>query len=249
MANRELHPAPAASVNRVAVLGEIEEDPTVLGSDDLQERLSRVLAEIHREHHRAFLVPPTAASGFPEFAAVLTDLSGAYPLARRLAEEFHPLAVRTGAARGEVVIPFAPHPSSAEASAGDPPWPGGFSAGEPPGPDQLEGPAFDVAAELLYRTRKEDRLLLVDGFGGATDRLANTLILVLHRNLQGWTERQCEVVRLYRVHGRQRRVAEELGVTQQSVSSCLTATGWKALVEAEQCLGAVLAGEVPGTSG
>jgi len=230
---------PRTSVNRVALLGEIDEDPAVMGFDVLQERLPRVLAAIHREQPQAFLVPPAATAGFPEFAAVLTDLAGAYPVARRLAEEFHPLAVRTGAARGEILIPPAVSASPAEAPAA--PWSGMLSGGEPLTPDQLEGPAFDAAAELLYRARKENRLLLIDGLGGATDRLANTLILVLHRNLQGWTPRQCEIVRLYRIHRRQRRVADELGVTQQSVSSSLAATGWKALVEAESCLTAVLA--------
>jgi hypothetical protein len=245
MADREPQAPPSVSANRVAFLGEIEEDPGVLSFDALQERLPAVLAGIHREYARAFLVPPAATPGFPEFAAVLADLSGAYPVARRLAEEFHPLAVRTGAARGAIVVPSAAPASSAEASEGVAPGSGPLSGSEPLTPDQLEGPAFDAAAELLYRARKEDRMLLIEGFGGATDRLANTLILVLHRNLQGWTPRQCEVVRLYRTHGRQRRVAEELGVTQQSVSSSLAATGWKALVEAERCLATVLSAKAP----
>ena len=71
------------------------------------------------------------------------------------------------------------------------------------------------------------------------DIMANALFLVLYRDLQNWTERQCKVVRLYRRFRRQRDVAEELGVSQQSVSSSLAATGWKSLAEAEATLEAV----------
>ena len=56
------------------------------------------------------------------------------------------------------------------------------------------------------------------------DLMANALFLLLYRDIQTWTERQCEVVRLYRRFGRQQDVAEELGVSQQSVSSSLALT-------------------------
>ena len=202
---------------RVAVLGEVEENPLVLGFDEMQARLVAVLDDLNREHADALAAPLVTSSGFPEFSGVLVDLSPAYPLARRLAEEFHPLPVHVAATRGEVL-----------------PWP------EEPEADQLEGPAFDLAAELLYRARKEDRLLLVHGRGRDLDALANALCLVLYRDMQRWTGRQCEVVRLYRTLRRQRAVAEALGITQQSVSGSLSAAGWKTMEEAEACLREVL---------
>ena len=202
----------------VAVLGEIEENPMVLGFEEQEARLVRVLGELNRDFAGDLRVPFTTSSSFPEFTGALGDLASAYPLARRLAEEFHPLSVRMGAAAGGVAAP----PPGRES--------------EPP-----EGPAFELAAELLYRARKENRLLVIDGGGTTVDRLANALFLVLCRSMQRWTDRQCEVVRLYRSLRRQREVAEALGVTQQSVSSSLSAAGWKTLEEVESVLRQVLA--------
>ncbi len=215
----------------VALLGEIEEDPSVLGFDLLQTRLAEVAAEINRDHAADLVVPFTAGGTFPEFAAVLRDLGAAYPLARALAEAFHPLGVRVGAVLGPVALPPQ-----------DP----------PPTLDQMEGAAFDQAAELLYHARKEHRLLVLRGAGPPTDRLANALILMLYRDLRQWTSRQCEVVRLYRRHRRQHAVAEALGVTQQSVSSSLASAGWKMLEEAEgsllDVLSRVRSGALPSVS-
>ena len=195
----------------VALLGEIEERPAVLRVEDLPRRLGIVLDDLNRERAASIASPLITTGGFPEFGGALVVLADAYAVARRLAEEFHPLPVRVAAAVGEV--------SSGAAQ---------------------EGPAFDAAAELLYRARKEDRLLLVSGADPGLDLLVNTVALVLYRNLQQWTARQCQVVRLYRRHRRQRDVAAALGVTQQSVSNALAAAGWKALEEAERSLSRAL---------
>jgi hypothetical protein len=202
----------------VALLGEVEENPAVLRMDDLQKRLGGVLDEFNRGRVTSVASPLGTTGGFPEFGGVLLDLAKAYEVARRIAEELHPLPVRVAAVAGEV--------SSGAAQ---------------------DGPAFDAAAELLYRARKENRLLLVSGAGPGLDLLANTLALVLYRNLQLWTARQCEVVRLYRRYRRQRDVAEALGVTQQSVSNALASAGWRALEEAERSLARALseAGPTP----
>jgi hypothetical protein len=195
----------------VALLGEVEENPAVLRLDDLQKRLGGALEEFNQERAASVASPLGTTGGFPEFGGVLLDLAEAYAVARRLAEEFHPLPVRVAAVVGEV--------SSGAAQ---------------------DGPAFDAAAELLYRARKEDRLLLVSGTEPGVDLLANTVALVLYRNLQLWTARQCEVVRLYRRCRRQRDVAEALGVTQQSISNALASVGWRALEEAERSLARAL---------
>lgn len=206
----------------VALIGEVEENPTVIGFETLRESLVAELDRWNRDHPDSLLVPLAAPGGFPEFVGVLRDLTAAYRLARTLAEAFHPLAVRVAAAQGPVTLP----PGEAD-------------------PEQLEGPTLDAASELLYRARKEDRLLLLQGGDPVRDALVNALVLVLYRDMQAWTERQCEVVRLYREHGRQSEVAKRLGISQQSVSSSLTAARWRTLQDAEGTLLTVLSGSAP----
>lgn len=189
----------------VALLGEIDENPAILGLEEQERILHRGLEVLNQRHRGSLLLSLATPGGLPEFVAVCRGLETAYPVARFLAEEFHPLPVRVGAARGEVNL----------------------------APDEPDGPALDAAGELLYRARKEDRLLLIGGGNPEVDIVANALFLVLYRNMKEWTDRQCQVVRMYREQKRQREVALALGISQQSVSNSLAGAGWKALSEAE----------------
>lgn len=199
----------------VALLGEVDENPAVMDSEALVERLARTLEGLNHELAEALTAPLAVPGEVPEFVAALRDLGAAYPISRTVAEALHPLPVRVAVCVGDVNL----SPGAA--------------------PDQIDGPAFDEAAELIYRGRKEDRMLTIRSGDETTDLMANALFLLLYRDLQTWTERQCEVVRLYRRFGRQQDVAEELGVSQQSVSSSLAGAGWKSLAEAEAALKSV----------
>lgn len=201
----------------VSFLGEVEENPAVLGPEALPTVLIRSLDALNRDHPGVFVAPLVSPGESGEFVAVLRDLAPVYDLWRGLAEALHPLLVRVAVTRGEVPLPVPLLPA-----------------------DELDGPALDAAAELLYRARKEDHLLLVEGGHPSLDTLANALFLVLSRDLAGWTERQCAIVRLYRRRRRQQDVAQTLGVSQQSVSSSLAAAGWKVLDETETALRRVL---------
>jgi len=196
----------------MALLGEVDENPVVMDSAALVDRLTRTLEGLNQELAEALTVPLAVPGEVPEFVAVLRDLGAAYPVSRTIAEALHPLPVRVAVCVGEVNL----FPEAA--------------------PDQIDGPAFDGAAELIYRGRKEDRMLTIRSGDEPVDLMANALFLLLYRDLQTWTGRQCEVVRLYRRFGRQQDVAEELGVSQQSVSSSLAGAGWKSLAEAETVL-------------
>ena len=196
----------------VAFLAEIE---VPLTPASWKGRLEQTLEALARDHGAKLFSPLETADRSPECSGVLVDLSAAYPLARSLAEAFFPAPVRAAAAWGEVSL------SDAEA-------------------DPLDAPAFESAAELLYRVRKEDRLLLIQGESPGIDAVLNALIQLLHRDMKQWTERQCEIVRRYRRERRQEAVARDLGVSQQSVSGSLVSAGWPVLVEAEAALSELL---------
>lgn len=198
----------------VAFLAEVVEGRAGSSPEALVDHLRRALEEFSREHGPSVVIPLQVSGRSPECGGALLDLSAAYVLSRFLAEAFFPFSVRSAATWGDLPDPIA---GRAEA-------------------DPLDGPAFETAALLLYRARKENRLLLVQGITPDVDRLANVLLLLLHREMEAWTERQCEAVRLYRRLERQETVAQELGVSQQAVSSALGAAGWRDLAEAEAAL-------------
>ena len=55
-----------------------------------------------------------------------------------------------------------------------------------------------------------------------------------------WSNHQNQVVRLYRELGRQKDVAERLGITQQAVSDILKRAHWREINRAERLIDGVL---------
>ena len=158
-------------------------------------------------------------SGIPEFTAVLRTARPVYRMTRAVATAVRPHPVRLALARGPIL--------------------GGLDTRDA---EAMDGPAFDLAGELLYRARKEDRLLVVHTGDTTFDTLFNSLLLLLTRHVDQWSDRQWEVVEAYRRLGRQNRVAEELAISQQSVSATLASAGWRTVRDVERSLDRVLAG-------
>lgn len=200
-----------------AILGEVDETEGVLPTDQVCARLRGALERVNGEHAPAVFAPLTVSGGFPEFAGVLLGPAPLLRIARELTETSYPMPVRVVAAYGEIT--------------------GGLESRDAEG---MEGPAMDKAGELLYRARKEDRMLLLATGDARFDLLFNAAALMLHRAYRGWTERQWATVRWYRELGRQAEVADRMGVTQQSVSNALSAAGWKTVAETERALEEVL---------
>jgi len=203
------------------LLGEVADDPSIMDPTELLGRLGAAVSALNREHAEAVAAPLTLSGSFPEFTGVLYTHSPVYQVARTVADACHPLAVRMALGRGEI-----------------------SSGLDRTDPDAMDGPAYDVTGELLYRARKEERLLLVDTGDPRFDTLLNALMLLLQRHFEAWTSRQWEVVSLYRQLGRQSEVAERLNVSQQSVSSTLAGAGWKTVAEVEESLRRILADPV-----
>jgi hypothetical protein len=203
------------------LLGEVADDPAVLDPTELLARLQAALTALNREQAESIATPLTLSGGFPEFTGVLYTHSPIYEIARTVSDACHPLPTRIALGRGEI-----------------------SSGLDRLDPEAMDGPAYDLTGELLYRARKEERLLIVDTGDPRFDTLLNALMLLIQRHFEQWTSRQWEVASLYRELGRQSEVAERLQVSQQSVSSTLAGAGWKTVAEVEGALRNVLSDPV-----
>ena len=203
-----------------ALLGEVE-DESAFDPAELHRDLGLRLAGLNGDHEPAFVAPFVLGSGIPEFTAVLRTARPVYAMTRSIAAAVRPYPVRLALARGPIL--------------------GGLETRDA---EAMDGPAFDLAGELLYRARKEDRLLVVHTGDNTFDALFNALLLLLTRHVNQWSERQWEVVEAYRRLGRQNRVAEELSISQQAVSATLASAGWRTVRDVERSLERVLA-DVP----
>lgn len=93
----------------------------------------------------------------------------------------------------------------------------------------MDGPAFYDSRRALEQAKREGREVRFQGLGEELDMAVNTLALLLSALTSQRTERQFEVVGLYRKLGTHARVAQELGVSRASVTKTLSAAQWEAV--------------------
>lgn len=103
---------------------------------------------------------------------------------------------------------------------------------------RMDGPAFHTAADMIERAKKKNLYYCFNlGFQFEEfDLWLNELANLLHILRGGWTNHQRRVVQFYGKFGNQRRVAKELGITQQAVSDALRQAHWKELKQVENMI-------------
>jgi len=97
-----------------------------------------------------------------------------------------------------------------------------------------------TADEALDSLKKSGRLTSYVGTGPAGDLLLNAVCGLVEPLLLERSEKQWEAIRAYRRLGRQRAVAERLGVTRQSIGDRLMAGNWRAVAEADAAVAGYL---------
>ena len=101
-------------------------------------------------------------------------------------------------------------------------------------------PHLPTADEALAALKDSDRLTSYVGTGPAGDLLLNAVCRLVEPLLLARSEKQWEAIAAYRRLGRQRAVAEQLGVTRQSVGDRLAAGNWRAVEEADAAVAGYL---------
>lgn len=181
-------------------------------------RLEGLFRELNRELTDRLHAGFQLRKGAREFGAILEDGAAAGDVLLRVWAELHPARTRTV---------FVPGPVRVQTEL----WDGGGSEG-PAGLHHFAGPPLDRAEELLRELGGGPSLLSVDVEGEGERPWLEQLGTVLQLRLAEWTPRQLETYRTYRRLGSQRRTARELGVTQPTVSECLSRIDARATTEA-----------------
>jgi len=103
-----------------------------------------------------------------------------------------------------------------------------------------DGEARSLARRALRLAVRDKGLTRYLGTGDAGDVLLGALCRLVDPLIQARTGKQWEAIAAYRELGRQRAVAERLGVTRQSVGDRLTAGNRRAVEEADAAVAAFL---------
>lgn len=204
-------------MQRVVVLGDVIESRDLDGREAFASRIRGVVDRVNREFADDLAAEVTMLKGIDEFVAVLDSVAPLYRVVDALQRGIAPVEARVVAVAGEIDV-------------------GGDDATE------LDGPAFHAADDRLRALEGRDLFVDVDGGDDTVDRLVAGQMNALYLLKRDWTDRQRDVVDRYRELGTQTAVADELGVSQQTVSNVLAAANWPRIARLEADLNDTLAG-------
>ncbi len=201
------------------IVGDLMSSRASLDREQLSHKIRLIIGHLSIEFRKEFYAPLTLTRGIDELSGVFKRPNMSYRICRLLNEGVYPHLFRFAVVRGPLDIAI----SSRDAR-------------------KMDGPAFHKAADLIQRAKKENLYYcfnLVSQFA-ELDSFLNELANLLHIIRSGWSNHQHRVVQLYEKLGKQKAVADELGITQQAISDALRQAHWKELKRAENMIGEIL---------
>jgi len=202
------------------IVGDVVDSRSRTDRERLRTALEAGLDRANEVAREGLVAPFAVLKGVDEVGGVLETPAEAYAAIRAIAEALHPAEIRFAVVYGAVDVA----PDADDVAV-------------------MDGPAFHRADELLATAETDDRWVGVD-LGDGDDLLRTLLsdhVDLLFMIKANWTERQTEVVRLYRTEDTMDAVADRLGVSVQAVSQTLQAARARAVFDVEATLEAALA--------
>lgn len=214
--------------HRCIVVGDVVDSRESDRREGLERDLTEGLDSVNNAFQEDIVADFVRLKGVDEIAGVLRTPANAYGVIRSITERIHPVSIRFAVVFGAVDIA----PNSSDVAT-------------------MDGSAFHRADELLSRIETQDRLVGIDihttsvdsgrrsdgWMAGDSSLLCD--LLADHLDLiqlwkSRWTERQVELVRAYRSYDSVVAVADEVGVTPQTVSESLRRSRAQTILEMEE---------------
>jgi len=177
--------------------------------------IESVIERINKTFKEDLAIPLDLTRGIDEFAAVLKSNANAFRICRMLNEELFPYTARLVISQGQIDIGIDSTNTS-----------------------EMDGPVFHRASELMEWAKREDRIfgIWLNGLSLQTNTILTSLSNLIAVLMKDRSRKQNDIAKLYREYGYQKRVADELGITQQAVSHALKGAKWKETEYAEKAL-------------
>lgn len=195
------------------VLGDVVGSRDVADRDAFQRDLVAACETATERCEGAVVAPFAVLKGVDEVGGVLTSVAPVYDAVRALADGIAPQEMRFAVARGRIDV--------------------GYETGDVA---RMDGPAFHRANDLIEGIESSRLLFEAAVDDSRLDTAVADEITLLLRQRAAWTERQHEVISLYREYGTQYDVAEALGISQQAVSKSLRGVDWRMVTAIEDRL-------------
>ena len=98
----------------------------------------------------------------------------------------------------------------------------------------MDGPAFHQASKLIVDLKKEKLIFNMHTSNKVMDVLISNNINLIYLIKSRWSPTKLEIIQAYERWGDQKKVAGELGISQQSVSYHLKSSNWKEIKKIER---------------
>ncbi len=197
------------------VYGDLFSSRKLSNRSKTSSRFGTILKKVNSHFKDRFIVPLKKMRGIDEIAAIPKRLSDSFEICRTLNEELFPLRIRFVITQGEIETGLRKKDIA-----------------------EMGGQIFHDAGDLMTRLKKIDKYYIFNLYS-ASDGL-NLAVTAFAHLIANWgygiTESQNEILKLYRRYGKQKIVAQKLGISQQAVSDSLKASGFDDIRFAEEAL-------------
>ncbi len=193
------------------VIGDIVKSKQISNRKRVQTKFKESI-EIINEKFKKEIVSNFLVTLGDEFQGVLKDSVMSYEIILKMEELMHPTNFVFGIGIGTITTDIS------EVALG------------------MDGPAFHNARASLEEAKIDREHIYYKGFNKTQDISINTILSLLYIIKNLWTERQLEIVKLYRQEGIHQKVADRLKISQPAVAQALSAAHWSTIEKCEESL-------------
>lgn len=186
------------------LLGDVISSKKIKNRAKFQEKLIEACNAINKANKNDIIANMKIIKGSDEIGCLLGNLAPLYNIIKGLSDELYPVKIRFVMVRGKIDTGYETRDIS-----------------------QMDGPAFHQASKLIMDLKKEKLIFNMLSSNKILDTLLTNNINLIYLLKKRWSHEKLEIINAYERWGDQRKVASELGISQQTVSYHLISSNWK----------------------
>jgi hypothetical protein len=193
------------------LLGDIISSKKIKDRAKFQKRLINSCNNINEAYGNDLIAKMKIIKGSDEIGCLLGNLTPLYNIIDEIFKDIFPVKIRFVLVYGEIDTGLGTKDIS-----------------------QMDGPAFHQASKLIVDLKKEKLIFNMHTSNKVMDVLISNNINLIYLIKSRWSPTKLEIIQAYERWGDQKKVAGELGISQQSVSYHLKSSNWKEIKKIER---------------
>ncbi len=194
------------------VLGDVVDSRKIADRAGFERKVDQTISRINDDFESGMVAEFERLKRIDEIGGVLKSAKPIVDIQRILSLGLHPHEIRVVAVRGEIETSNTGNVS------------------------EMDGYGFAEAADELERLESTGGTFSLVGISEKDDNLITAGINMVELVRNSWTERRVEVLDLYEKYESQQAVADELGVTRQTIHSHISDKSIKRVEHAESMI-------------